>query len=140
MHNTFGERHSYVIAAAPGERDVLRQATEKRFHVSPFMDMDMKYEFRVTRPADTISVGISGSDAGGPLIHATLQARRRELCDAQLLQLLITHPLVTLKVIGAIHWEALRLIGKRVRLRAYPGPPPAVTAVTPRQHSKGSHA
>ena len=141
VHNTFGERHSYVIAAAPGEADVVRQSTKKRFHVSPFMDMDMGYEFRVTHPADTISVGISGSDVGGPLIHATLQARRRELCDAQLLRLLITHPLVTLKVISAIHWEALRLLGKRVRLRAHPGPlATAVTAVVPRQRSKGLHA
>jgi uncharacterized protein len=141
VHNTFGERHSYVMAAAPGESDVVRQATKKRFHVSPFMDMDMGYEFRVTHPADTISVGISGSDAAGPLIHATLQARRRELCDAQLLRLLITHPLVTLKVIGAIHWEALRLLAKRVRPRAYPGPPAAaITAVAPSQNAKGSHA
>jgi DUF1365 family protein len=141
VHNTFGERHSYVIAVEPGEGDVVRQATRKSFHVSPFMDMEMGYEFRVTRPADKISVGISGSDAGGPLIHATLQARRKELSDAQLLRLLVTHPLVTLKVIGAIHWEALRLIGKRVRLRVYPGPPAAaVTAVVSRQQSKGSHA
>jgi uncharacterized protein len=119
VHNTFGERHSYVIETTAGGDAVLRQQSDKRFYVSPFMDMDMGYAFRVTRPSDTITVGVTGADARGPLMHAVLQASRRELCDAQLLRLLVSHPLVTLKVVGAIHWEALRLWSKRLRLRPH---------------------
>jgi DUF1365 family protein len=121
VHNTFGERHSYVIGAGSSGDGVIRQATAKRFHVSPFMGMDMRYEFRVTLPSETLSVAISGADAGGTLINASLSARRRELTDGQLLRLLFTHPLVTLKVIGGIHWQALRLLGKGLRLYPHPG-------------------
>jgi DUF1365 family protein len=137
VHNTFGERHSYVIEAPRDIGAVIRQRSDKRLYVSPFMDMDMAYEFRVTLPASTIAVGISGADAQGPLISAVLQARRRELGDAQLLRLLFTHPFVTLKVIGAIHWEALRLWGKRLQLRPRSGIP---ATHVPHQPSETSHA
>lgn len=141
VHNTFGERHSYVIAAATGSGHVIRQQSGKRLYVSPFMDMNMRYDFRVTEPGDTISLAISGSDDTGPLLHAVLQASRRELSDAQLLRLLVTHPLVTLKVLGGIHWEALRLWRKRLRLYPRPSPPSSPVTVVPTQdQTKSSHA
>jgi uncharacterized protein len=141
VHNTFGERHSYVIGTTSGDDAVFRQHSDKRFYVSPFMDMEMGYEFRVTRPGDTITVGISGSDARGPLLHAVLQASRCELGDLQLLRLLVSHPLVTLKVVGAIHWEALRLWSKRLKLRPHTATlRPPVTGVISHERSKSSHA
>ena len=132
VHNTFGERHAYLIPAAPGPDGALRQDCAKEFHVSPFMDMGVRYEFRVWPPAETVRVGITGRDENGPLIVATQTGVRRDWSDAALLRVFFTHPLVTLKVIGGIHWEALRIWLKGVRLRDKP-PPPAqfVTAVRP---------
>ena len=141
VHNTFGERHSYVMEVVAGSDPVIRQQCAKHFYVSPFLGMDIAYVFRAIAPGEAISVGISGSDEHGPVIHATLEARRRKLDDAELLRLLLTHPLVTLKVIGAIHWEALRLWGKRLQLqprRAAVMPP--VTAVPSHKRAKSSHA
>jgi DUF1365 family protein len=145
VHNTFGERHSYVMEATPAADPVIRQKSAKRFHVSPFMGMDVSYDFRTTQPLETISIGVSASDAAGPVLHAAMQGERRLLDDTQLLRLLLTHPLVTLKVIGAIHWEALRLLGKRLRLHPHPVPvTPAVTAVRVSKpaplRAKSSHA
>ena len=139
VHNTFGERHSYVIAAAPGDDAVIRQATAQA--LLRLAVHGHGHGVRIPRHAAgryDLRVGISGADAGGPLINATLQARRRELSDAQLLQLLFTHPAGHAEghrrhsLGSAALWSA-----SACRLRAYPGPPPAVTAVTPRQHSEG---
>lgn len=109
VHNTFGERHSYCIAARVDETGTIRQSSEKAFYVSPFMSMDMSYDFRLAPPGETLTVGISGAREGVPLINAVLQAKRRELSDWRLAGLLCTFPLVTLKVIAAIHFEAVRL-------------------------------
>ena len=140
VHNTFGERHSYAIEAAEGEDGVIRQTAAKRLHVSPFMGMDMRYQFRVRLPGETLSVGISGSDCGATLINASLHARRRALTDGQLLRLLVSHPFVTIKVIGAIHWEALRLLGKGLRVYPHPGATRPSAVHDTQQRAKDIHA
>lgn len=121
VHNTFGERHSYAIPARVGSDGSVRQRHDKHFYVSPFMTMGMAYDFRVSQPANqSLTVAIAGSDAQGFVLHAVLRAQRRELTDAGLLRLLVSHPFVTLKVTGAIHWEALRLWRKHVSLQPRP--------------------
>lgn len=122
VHNTFDEIHSYVASADISE-GTLRQEAAKTFHVSPFMNLDMRYAFTVVSPAERVSVAIEGSDREGRLITAVLSGRRTELSDAALLRLLATHPLVTLKVTAAIHWHALRLLAKRISWRSHPAPP-----------------
>ena len=105
------ERHAYVlpVATALHEGASLRWQFDKRFHVSPFMGLDMHYRFHVVPPGETMSVSIDGSDAGGRLIAATMSGKRRDISDSTLLGLLASHPLLTLKVTLAIHWHALRL-------------------------------
>lgn len=128
VHNTFGEIHSYVMAAEGGGEAVV-QESRKAFHVSPFLDRAMDYRFRLVPPEEAISVAIRASDAEGPMLMATLAGKRRPLGDGTLLRLLATHPLLTLKVTAAIHWHALRLVLKRIAIVRYPGPPEdAVTA------------
>lgn len=123
VHNTFGERHCYLIPVADAEAPVLRQSCAKAFHVSPFMDMAMTYHFRVTPPAERAVVAIEGSDANGRLLSAAYVGRRHELSDANLLRAFLAQPLLAGQVLGAIHWEALKLWRKGVRLRPKPTPP-----------------
>lgn len=130
VRNTFGERHSYLLPVMDSPDGVIRQDCDKAFYVSPFMDLAMRYEFRVRPPDDTVSVAVTGSDGGGPLIVAALQGRRIPLTDARLLWLLFTVPLLTLKVVAAIHWHALKLWLKGFRIKSRPPRPnQAVTIV-----------
>lgn len=129
VNNTFGQRHSYLIpvdAAAPEQPDAcIEQRCDKDFHVSPFLGLDLHYRFRVRPPGDSLRVGIQACDAQGPLLVASLDARRRPLTDAALLRAFFSHPLLTLKVVGAIHWQALKLWCKGLRIHPLP-PAPAV--------------
>ncbi|MCP8883298.1 DUF1365 domain-containing protein [Devosia sp. XJ19-1] len=116
VHNTFGERHTYVLPAAAPE-----QAADKAFHVSPFIDMDCRYEFRLTQPDDRVRIAINETENGEPLLYAAFTGQRRPFTDAALFRLFLTHPLMTVKVTGAIHWEALKLWLKGVRYVPHPG-------------------
>lgn len=135
VNNTFGERHCYLSAADPTEGRVLRHHCSKAFYVSPFIEMTADYRFRVTVPDERAMIAISESDPEGPLLHATFQAARGTLNDAALISTLFRYPLLTAKVIGGIHWEALRLWLKRVPLVKRPAPPEhpvTLAAKTPR--------
>ena len=130
VHNTFGERHSYVIPAKQ-DGDAVRQNCRKALYVSPFLDMNMRYDFRVAGPDEQIAVGISVSAPDEKILHAVLTGDRSELSDRNLVHVFLTIPAITLKVIAAIHWEALRLWLKGLRLRPRPAPPAsAATVVT----------
>lgn len=139
VNNTFGERHSYLIEVDEGQRvqsnhgGQIDQHCAKEFHVSPFLGLQMDYGFRVKPPGTDqpdLRLDITASDAEGPLLFARLDARRRTLDDAALLLAFFSHPLLTLKVVGAIHWEALRLWVKGVRLHVRPpAPTRAVTVI-----------
>jgi hypothetical protein len=132
VSNTFGQRHSYLAPVDPQEEGPLRQRCGKNFYVSPFMPMDLQYEFRVRPPDENVLVNISVLDADGPLLHAALTGRRHPLTDRALLRSFFAYPLLTLKVIGAIHWEALKLFLKGVPLVPRPAPPTRpVTHVPP---------
>jgi len=131
VRNTFGERHSYLIPVGATAGAVIRQTCDKRFYVSPFMDMGMSYDFRVVPPSDRVSIVISARDADGPVIVATLAGRQAPLTDVSLLRLLLRIPFLTLKVVGAIYWHALKMWWKGFALRARPPKPASpVTIVT----------
>ncbi len=133
VHNTFGERHSYLIPVAPGDGpENISQTCDKTLHVSPFMTMNMRYDFRVHAPDDRLCVAIRGSDDEGSLIVAVLAARRRELSDAALLRIFFGTPLLTLKVIAGIHWEAARLWMKGLPLHCRPAAPDSRVSIVGR--------
>ena len=145
VSNTFGERHSYLIPAPKGGHEgtdpVIRQTADKKFHVSPFMPMEMRYHFRVRRPRAEAHLLIRETErAEGPdrrdgavVLHAGFQGRRVELSDRTLLSAFAQHPLMTLKVIGGIHAEAVRLLAKGLRLRAGDPTPAAPITFVPAQ-------
>lgn len=113
VHNTFRERHSYVLPAS------AEQAADKAFYVSPFIDMNCRYKFRLTPPGDKVRIAINETQDDQPLLYAAFTGDRQELTDAKLIRLFVTHPLMTLKVTASIHFEALRLIAKGIRIRWY---------------------
>jgi DUF1365 family protein len=131
VRNTFGDIHAYVLPVKPGQiSDAgVRQQQEKLFYVSPFVEMAMRYHFRVSPPGDTVKLRILETDRGGPLLAATFNGRRRALTSVALLRSFFALPLVTFKIVGAIHWEALRLWLKGARLVPRPEAPPAKTAL-----------
>ena len=124
VSNTFGERHTYLLAVDPARPEV-RQHSAKAFHVSPFLPMAMRYAFRVRPPSDApgqeaLMVAISAADAQGEVLAAVQTARRRRLSDRMLARLFVTHPLLTAKVSAAILWEALHLWRRRIPLHPHP--------------------
>jgi DUF1365 family protein len=120
VSNTFGGRHVYLIQVADAYSFALRQSCAKTLHVSPFLEMDMTYSFRVAPPAARTLVSIIAADARGAKLVATMHGERRKLEDAALLSAFVRVPFMTLKVILAIHWEALRLWLKGIAFHASP--------------------
>lgn len=118
VRNTFGDIHAYVLPVQPGElgQAGIRQQQEKLFYVSPFVEMAMRYHFRVSPPGDNVKLRILETDREGPLLSATFNGRRRALTTTALLRAFFALPLVTVKIVAAIHWEALRLWLKGARL------------------------
>jgi uncharacterized protein len=122
VRNTFGDIHAYVLPVKQGEwSDAgIRQSQEKLFYVSPFIEMAMRYHFRVSPPGEKVKLRILETDREGPLLAATFNGRRRPMNTANLLRCFLTLPLMTLKIMAAIHWEALRLWLKGARLAPRP--------------------
>lgn len=139
VHNTFGQRHCYVIPVQGPDSGLVRQAIGKTLYVSPFLPMKMQYGFIVRPPGDDIMVAVSGRDADGPLINTALKGTYKPLSDARLLALFFSLPLLTFKVIGAIHWEALRLWRKGIALIERPAPPAKPATYGPTGGSAGGH-
>jgi DUF1365 family protein len=130
VNNTFGERHVYLIPVTGPAEATIRQSCAKAFHVSPFMDMAMTYEFRITRPGGTIATTVLGRDPSGALIiAAAFTGARHKITDPAIAGVLFRYPLLTLKVVAAIHFEALKLILKGLRLRPRPPAPRAAVSV-----------
>jgi DUF1365 family protein len=115
VHNTHRERHTYVLPAqlVGGE---VRHAAAKRFFVSPFMPPECRYHFRIVPAADEVVLSIHEHDSQGPLLAASFTGVRQPLDDRALLGLLFSYPLMTLKVVAGIHWEALKLLAKGFRI------------------------
>jgi DUF1365 family protein len=118
----WGERHCYVMATEgqPGHPEPWRHSPTKRMHVSPFMPMDIEYAWRLGPPADTLNVHMENHRQGQKLLDATLRLERRAISAPALARVLLQYPLMTLKVIAAIHWQALRLWLKRVPIFDHP--------------------
>jgi uncharacterized protein len=113
VHNTFGERRTYVIRVAPGTTRI-EQSCSKELYVSPFVPMDCAYRFQIEPPDARVLISIDETDSDGLLLRASFAGKRQPLTDRTLLRALLAYPLMTLKVTAAIHWEALKLWAKGV--------------------------
>jgi DUF1365 family protein len=134
VNNTFGQRHTYLIPVQDPNATAIRQHCDKAFYVSPFMRMDMTYAFRVVPPGETTAIVVHGDDQEGRVITAAFAGRRETLTDKALVRMLLRHGVLSLKVLGAIHWEAAKLWLKGLRIQPRPAPPDhAVTIATNHQ-------
>lgn len=126
VHNTFGERHVYVLTAASDEAPTapLSASAKKVFHVSPFFTLDGTYRFVLPVPDAALAADIDLDVGGVRRLAARLRLHRQALSDASLAWMFLRYPLMTLQVIGAIHWEALRLWWKGVRYLPKPAHAP----------------
>jgi len=114
VKNTFGEQHTYIFKT-DDEKVIVNDCT-KKFHVSPFIEMECHYYFRVLKPSDKISVIIDQKDKDGKLLYASQDGKAKELNEKNLLVSFISHPLMTFKIIAAIHYEALKLWLKGIKV------------------------
>lgn len=129
VNNTpWGERHCYVLqpdehasAPAAGSNGILRFAPRKEMHVSPFMPMDISYDWRFSTPSEQLNVHMINSAGNRRVFDATLRLEQRELTPASLRRALFRFPLVTARIITAIHWQALRLWLKGCPVYEHPG-------------------
>lgn len=116
------ERHAYVLPVAGARRrgDAWEWAFPKVFHVSPFLPVERDYEWRLTSPADRLRVGMLVLRGGARELEAHLDLERRPLSGAGLARVLWRFPLMTTRVIGGIHWQALRLWLKGAPVHDHP--------------------
>lgn len=128
VNSTFGERHNYWLGAQNQQPSAnsLRYSCPKMLHVSPFMAMNLDYDFVLTEPKDKFVAHMNTieRDAVGEtsqcLLDATLTLERQPWTSRNMARALLRHPWMTAKVIGAIHWQALRLFLKRVPVFTHP--------------------
>jgi len=128
-----GERHCYVLTPEidRGAGRIHRYRTPKAFRVSPFMGMDLEYDWTVTEPGDRLGVAIRNEALHGTVFDASLALERREITGLSLARALLRFPAMTAQVIASIYWQALRLHGKRAPVFAPPREP-GVREATPR--------
>ena len=115
VKNTFNEQHTYVFSANPSSNLILHRC-DKKFYVSPFMEMKTFYNFRLLNPGKILNVFIKQGDSEGTLLTACQVGKKIEMSSKNLLFQFLKHPLMSFKVIMAIHFEALRLWIKGVKL------------------------
>jgi uncharacterized protein len=123
VHNTYEERHAYVLPVGEDQK-LVRHGCPKAFYVSPFLTRDCRYSFRIRPPADDVAIAIHEEEGGAPILNASFAGARRALTDRALARMLLRYPLMTLKVVFAIHFEAVRLMLKGVR--RHPHAPKAI--------------
>jgi DUF1365 family protein len=114
VHNTYAERHFYVLPAGDSP-NIVSHDCAKDFYVSPFLSRDCHYFFRIRPPGEKVAVVIHEKEMGTRMLDASFVGKRRALSDRGLAAMLLAYPLMTLKVVTAIHFEAVRLMLKGVR-------------------------
>jgi DUF1365 family protein len=124
------EKHAYAFDARQANSSKMKFKARKELHVSPFMEMDIEYLFRMSRPARKLSVQIENhrlstengleSETQGPAFDATLTLEHQPLNSANLARVLCRYPLMTAQVFGMIHWQAFRLWIKKLPIQRHP--------------------
>lgn len=125
VNNTFGETHSYVAKVSNQEdkSPAIRNSAQKSFYVSPFLDMNLRYDFRIQPPGDDLKVRILEHDENGPILSATFSGKHKALNSKNLVLGMLKTLGLTWKITAGIHFEALILWFKGIKLVKRPVPP-----------------
>ncbi len=123
VSNTFGERHSYLIKIDTTTDKIMYHSCKKDFYVSPFLDMNAIYYFSITPPSKVLTIHIDEQDKNGSILKASFTGRSLFFNDKSLVKLFLRYPLMSLKVVAGIHWEALKLWKKGLNIISRPLPP-----------------
>ena len=115
VKNTFGEQHTYIFKV-DNEQNLYQHNCSKKFHVSPFIEMNCKYFFRLLKPGEKISVIIDQYQADEKILYASQDGKRADFNTKELIKYYLRHPLMTFKIISAIHFEAFKLWAKGIKL------------------------
>ena len=114
VKNTFGEQHTYVFKI-DNENNLIQNNCSKKFHVSPFIEMNCNYFFRILKPGERLSVIIDQYDQVGKILYASQDGKKANLTGQELIKSYLKHPLMTFKIISAIHFEAFKLWIKGIK-------------------------
>ena len=114
VKNTFGEQHTYIFKTKK-DQNLIQHVCKKKFHVSPFIEMDCIYFFRLLKPGNKISVIIDLNDQVGKILYASQDGIKSDLNNKNLIKSYLKHPLMTFKIIIAIHFEAFKLWTKGIK-------------------------
>lgn len=116
VKNTYGDQVAYLLSCSG---NVVRHSQDKQMYVSPFIEMDQTYRFTLRCPDEKLSLRIKQGDGAQDVLIATHNGDARPLDDRNILLAVLKHPMMTLKVVAGIHWEALRLFLKGVKFNRY---------------------
>ncbi len=114
VKNTFGEQHTYFFKVE-NQNKLIQNNCSKKFHVSPFIEMNCNYFFKILNPAQKLSVIIDQYDQKGKILFASQDGERSDLTSKNLMKSYLKHPLMTFKIISAIHFEAFKLWMKGIK-------------------------
>jgi len=124
IHNTpWGQEHLYILPAKEDEHPSVqwrRHRFKKEFHISPFMDMNIDYDWRFRIPGEKLNVHMINHELGKRIFDASLSLARKPLTRHNLTRVLLHYPVMTAKVIFLIYWQALKLSIKGVRVYTHP--------------------
>jgi len=121
VKNTFGDQVIYVLSSEKYNEKVIRAFQKKEMYVSPFIEMEQIYSFLILPPSKKLSLSIKQKGYNGVTLIAKHDGIAYPLNDNTLLRCVLSHPLMTLKVILAIHWQALKLFFRGIKYIRYPG-------------------
>jgi len=114
VKNTFGEQHTYIFKV-DNDQNLYQHSCSKKFHVSPFIEMNCKYFFRLLKPGEKISVIIDQYQTDEKILYASQDGQRVDFNTKELIKSYLKHPLMTFKIISAIHFEAFKLWLKGIK-------------------------
>jgi DUF1365 family protein len=114
VKNTFGEQHTYIFKVFK-DSNLIQNNCSKKFHVSPFIEMNCNYFFRLLKPGNKISVIIDQYDSEDKILYASQDGIRSDFNTKQLIKSYLKHPIMTFKIIIAIHYEAFKLWVKGIK-------------------------
>ena len=129
--NTFKEQKLFLVPKEKLVRGTYRDTHKKHFYISPFSDLDTLIHFHVRQPSEKLALTINESEGDEPFFYSSLEGKRRGLTQANLVLYTLLFPLITIKVVAAIHWQALRLFLKKVPVRAKANQPELQKGIRP---------